>query len=147
MPSQSGNPPNGNLLWSDLDATQIAQRAFQEATDTYRVDISGIDPSIVIPVVQGALSVLGSFNIPFSSIHVASPYTITAGFGSPVKAVLVADTTGQTEKIAYGSSFFYTNPGCEHQIDVLIPSSTAVTIQSQELADPVAGSFIITFLG
>ena len=38
MPSQSGNPPNGNPLWSDLDQTQIIQRAFEESTDRLRVD-------------------------------------------------------------------------------------------------------------
>ena len=38
MPSQSGNPPNGNIAWSDLDQQQIIQRAFEESTDRLRVD-------------------------------------------------------------------------------------------------------------
>lgn len=147
MPSQSGNPPDGNLAWSDLDAQQIIQRGFQEDTDTHRVDIAGIEPGIVIPVSAGTYEVLGSFNIPYTSISTAAPFVITAGFVDDVKQILVADTTGQTEKIAYGSKFFFTNPGCEHQIDTLITAGTPITIQSQEVSDPVAGNFVLTFLG
>lgn len=144
----SGNSnASGNQNWSDLSAQQIAQRAFEEATDTYRVDLTNIDPTIVIPVSSGGLQVLGSFNIPFSSISTTAPFVITAGFASIVQMFLVADTTGQTEKISFGSKFVYTQPGCEHEVNAQIPASTPVTIQSQEASNPVAGNFVITFLG
>ena len=183
MPSQSGNPPDGNLNWSDLDVPQIIQRAFEESTDRIRVDAEVTIGSVIldastssiaigdqssghlmnvnadgsinvdinnaspIPVTPAGLTVLGSFNIPYTSISHTSPYTITAGFGSPVRAILLADTMGQTEKISYGAGFFFTSPGCEHQIDALIPASTAITIQSQETSNPVAGNYVISFLG
>lgn len=160
MPSQSGNPPNGNPQWSDLSSQQIAQRAFQETTDTYRVDIAGVgpsapfpveiisvDPSVVFPVVTAGLSILGSFNIPFSSISTVTPFVITAGLASVTKQVLVADTTGGTMKIMFASSFFFTNPGAEREYDIAIPPATSITIQSQEVSNPVAGNFIVTFLG
>lgn len=147
MPSQSGNSPNGNAAWSDLSSQQIIQRAFQEATDTIRIDISSIDTGIIIPVTSGSFSVLGSYNIPYTSISHTTPFTITSGLSAPIKLIQIADTTGQTMKIAFASSFFYTNPGCEHEVPILVPLSTALTIQSQETSDPVAGNFIITLLG
>lgn len=142
----SGNP-SGNPLWSDLDQPQIIQRGYQESNDTHRVDIAGIDPSIVIPVVQGGLQVLGSFNIPAASIHTATPFVITAGLAGITQQIMVADTTGQTDKILYGSTTIYTNPGCERQYNAQIPAGTAVSIQSAESSDPVAGNYVITFLG
>lgn len=147
MPSQTGNPPNGNALWSDLDQQQIFQRGFEEATDTHRVDIAAVVPGVVVPVVSGGLQVLGSFNIPFSSISNSAPFVITAGFLSPVQQILVADTTGQTDKLLWSSTTLYTNPGAERQYDVQIPASTSISIESTEASNPTAGNYVITFLG
>ena len=147
MPSQTGNPPNGNLLWSDLSEQQIVQRAFQESTDTLRVDIASVEPTVVIPVVQGGLSVLGSFNIPYTSISHTSPFVITSGFASQVQQLLVSDTTGQTDKILWSSTTLYTNPGCERQYNVQIPAGIPISIESAESSDPVAGNYILTALG
>jgi hypothetical protein len=147
MSSQTGNPPNGNLSWSDLSSQQIDQRAFQEATDTYRVDISAVEATVVLPVAFAGLNVLGSFNIPYTAISTGSPYTITAGLPGNTKQLLLSDTTGQTEKITFGSSFFFTNPGCEREYDVLVPAGTPITIQSQEASNPTAGNYILTALG
>lgn len=136
-----------NLVQTDLDAAQTVKRAFVDADDAHRVDLVGVDPTVVISTVQGGLTVLGSFNIDFSSISHTTPFQFTAGFASLVKQIMVADTTGQTDKILFGSTTIYTNPGCERAYPVAIPALTPISIQSAESSDPVAGSYIITILG
>lgn len=136
-----------NPLPSDLDQQQIVQRGYEETLDAHRIKIQAIDPAVVIPVTQGALSVLASYNIPFSSLSHTTPFTVTSGLGQQVNQIIIADTTGQTYKMSWGSTFMYTNPGCEHQVDGKILPSIPITIQSQETSDPVAGNFIITLLG
>lgn len=146
MPSQTGNPPNGNPVWSNLSSQQIDGRAFQEDTDTYRVDITAIDPSVVLPVVQGGLTVLGSFLVPFSSLSTGSPFIVTAATIGTTQQVYVSDTTGQTYKMTLGSQFIYTNPGCERVYSAQVAPGSSITLQSMD-ATPVAGNFIITILG
>lgn len=136
-----------NTPQSDLDAAQTISRAFVEADDAHRIDIVGVDPSVVIPVVSGGLNVLGSFIIPFSSIATGSPFVFTSGVTGTTQQVMVSDTCGQNDKIAFASEFFYTNPGCERVYQVQIPPSTPMSIQSMDVSAPVAGSFIVTLLG
>ncbi len=136
-----------NASPSELDANQIIQRGYEDADDQHRVVINAIDPSVIIPVSAGSFSVLGSFKVPYSSISHTGPHTITSGLSSAVKSFLIADTTGHTMSLAWGAVTMYTNPGCEHQVDASIAANTAITIQSQEAADPTAGAFIITMLG
>lgn len=136
-----------NLVQTDLDAAQTVKRAFVDADDAHRINIVTVDPLAVFPTTQAALNVLGSFNIDFSSISHTTPFVITAGLASIAKQILVADTTGQTDKILFGTTTLYTNPGCERAYPVAIPASTSISIQSAESSDPVAGNYIITILG
>lgn len=59
MPSQSGNPPNGNPQWSDLDMSQIIQRAFEESTDRLRVDaeVSAVIGEVVIDASTSSVAI------------------------------------------------------------------------------------------
>lgn len=132
---------------SDLDQPQIIQNVYEEANDQLRVKIQGVDPAVVIPVVQGGLNVLGSFRIPFSSISNSVPFVITAGLAGTTQQILIADTTGQVDRLMWSTTTLYTNPGCERQVNATIPPATAVSIQSDEASNPVAGDFIISFLG
>lgn len=136
-----------NPDYSDLDDAQCIMHGYEAADDQHRVKINGIDGSIVIPTTQGGLSVLGSFNIPFSSISHTSPFVVTAGFASTVQQLLVADTTGQTDKLLWSSTTLFINPGAERQYNIQIPSGTQISLQSAEASDPVAGNYVLTFLG
>lgn len=136
-----------NTPTTDLDYQQTIKRAFEDANDAHRVDIVAVDPTAVFPTVQGGLTVLGSYNIDFSSISSTIPYQFTAGFASPVRQIMVADTTGQTDIISFASTSIYTNPGCERAYPVAIPALTPISIQSAEASDPVAGNYTITILG
>ncbi len=105
------------------------------------------------PPSSSALSVLGTFEIPYSDIaqYGAGWYEITSGFGSNVQLVLCADTCGQTMQIGINypsvSVLFLTNPGCEREYPVLIGSGTPISIQSNNANAPTSGTYVITFLG
>src|SRR5271166_4671363 len=89
----SGNPPNGNLSWSNLDQNQIIQRAFEESTDRLRVDaeVTAVVGDVVI-------------NSSTSSVTIGNPnnsntLNVNADGSIDVDVIL----TSQADSIAIGN--------------------------------------------
>jgi hypothetical protein len=134
------------MALQSLDAPQIIR-------DTYDPSNNAVKVNIVSGGSNSGLSVISTNNIPYTAIpdNASSPYQIVASLASDVRKIQIYDTTGSTMQIrtgaGSGSLLVYTGPGQDVPIELNISAGTRVTIRSDEASAPVAGNFIITFLG
>lgn len=135
---------------TQLDPGQVIKGAYDEPSQSIRTKITGTVPVTIVDGDITGLTVILTYEVPFSSINGSGGalYQLTASTPAQISLIVPNEQTGVAISVYVGASLLVIlAPGQDNEVNAVIPAGSSISIRATDALAPTAGSFFITFVG